>query len=322
MDFVLILAGLVFLFFGGEGILKGSVSLARQYGLSDFLVGAVIVGFGTSLPELSVSIKAALNDSSGLVLGNIVGSNIANILLIAGTCAVVCPILIKGFAPLRDALIVIAASVALCGLSFLGMLTFWAGLFLFITLCAYLIYSYYEDQNRLRREKGDVIQRVQEDTEGEPLLSKPKAFLFCLAGLGLLVGGSFMLVDGAKSVARSMGIGEDIIGLTLIAIGTSLPELATGLVAALRKHTDVLIGNILGSSIFNILAILGITSMITPIPISEHIAQFDVWIMLATTILFIIFLRTGKKLDRREGFLMLFLYAVYVGWLYLETGNT
>lgn len=312
MDFVFIVLGLISLVFGGEGILKGSVSLARRFGLSDFLVGAVIVGFGTSLPELSVSVKAALSDSTDLVLGNVVGSNIANILLIVGASALVYPITIKNRAPLRDALVVVVASAMLAGLSLWGIINFVIGLTLFVLLLGYLYWSYTADKNDNALSSDDDLD--------DPTLTIFRAILYVFGGFAFLITGAVLLVDGASALARAAGVSEDIIGLTLVAIGTSLPELATGLVASFRRHTDMLIGNILGSCLFNILAILSVTAMITPVPVSDHIAHFDVWIMLGASALLALFMMLkSRKIDKIEGAVMLIAYIAYLGFISWET---
>lgn len=319
MDFVFIIAGLVLLFFGGEGLLKGSVAIARRFGLSDFMIGAVIVGFGTSMPELSVSVKAALDGASGIVLGNVVGSNIANILLILGLCMMICPFVMKDRSILKDVGVVLGASVLMCVFALNGQIGFIAGLVLLAALLVYLVYSYKEDRKKTQKEREETAQHIQEDTEGAVPLPFWKAMVYTVGGLVLLAGGATMLVDGASSIARGFGIPESIIGLSLVAIGTSLPELATGVVAAMRKHTDIIIGNILGSNLFNILAILGISALIAPIDVAPNIASVDMWVMLATSVLLAVLLKTNHKLTRAEGGFMFALYGFYMGWLFYQT---
>lgn len=316
MDFVYIVAGLLLLFFGGEGLLKGSVALARRFGLSDFMIGAVIVGFGTSMPELSVSVKAALDGASGIVLGNVVGSNTANILLILGVCAMICPILVSDRSLYRDVAVMVGAALVLCLIALTGVFNWIAGAGLVIALFAYLVYSYKEDRRKTQKEKEETAAHIQEDTEGAVPLPLSKSVIYTLAGLVFLAVGASLLVEGATSIARGFGISESIIGLSLVAVGTSLPELATGVVAALRKHTDIIIGNIVGSNIFNILFILGLSAVIAPVDVSPQIARVDMWVMLAVSILLTIVLRTGHKITRPEGGLLVALYAGYMGWLF------
>ncbi len=318
MDILFIAAGLALLFFGGEGLVKGSVSLARRLGLSDLLVSAVVVGFGTSMPEMTVSVGAALKDAPEIALGNVVGSNIANVLLILSICALIYPMRASDPAIMRDSLMVLFTSLILCTITMtMGVLNFVTGLCLFILLIAYIGWIYGQDRKRSKLEKQEIQQHVIADTEGETDLKLGIALLYSLAGLAMLVGGATLLVDGATSIARQIGISEAVIGLTLVAVGTSLPELATGFVAAMRKHGDVIIGNILGSNIFNILSILGVTGMIASIPLTGQIADFDIWVMLAVAIALIPILWSGKQVTRIEGALMLAAYIGYVAWLYM-----
>ncbi len=319
MDILFIIAGLVLLFFGGEGLLKGAVALAHRFHLSNFMIGAVIVGFGTSMPELSVSVKAALDQASGIVLGNVVGSNIANVLLILGICAIICPMVVSDRTVFRDAAIGIAVSALLCAMVLTGVINFVFGAVLLLLLTGYLFYSYRQDRMKTAAEREETIHHIEEDIEGAAPYPLWKSILYTVGGLALLAGGATLLVEGATSIARGFGIPESIIGLTLVAVGTSLPELATGVVAAWRKHTDIIIGNILGSNLFNILCILGISAMISPVEVAPNIAAGDVWVMLATAVLLAIVLKTGHRLSRGEGIFMLSLYIGYSGWLYLQT---
>lgn len=321
MDILMILGGLVLLFFGGEGLIKGAVSLARNFGLSKLLVSAVIVGFGTSMPEMTVSVGAALKGASDIAVGNVVGSNIANILLIVGLAAILCPIFVAGNAVKRDALVMLGASVILCGLALIGNIGFIAGIFTFTALIAYIVWSYAQDKKAgAETAKHITAEHIEEDIEGEPQLSPIKASVYALAGLVFLIGGAYILVEGAVAIARDFKLSEAVIGLTIVAVGTSLPELATAVVAAYRKHSDVIIGNILGSNIFNILAILGITAMISPIPIDTQIATYDVWIMLGVAVFLSIYLLRGFTVGRISGIAMLMAYCAYTVWLYIGTG--
>jgi cation:H+ antiporter len=316
IDVLMILGGLVLLFFGGEGLIKGAVSLARNFGLSKLLVSAVIVGFGTSMPEMTVSVGAALKGASDIAIGNVVGSNIANILLIVGVAAILYPIFISGVAVKRDTFVMLGASLVLCGFAKVGMIGFLAGLLMFTALISYIVWSYTQD----KKGGAETVQHIEEDIEGEPKLSLGKAWIFVFAGLGLLVGGAYFLVEGAVSIARDFGISEAVIGLTIVAVGTSLPELATAVVAAYRKHSDMIIGNILGSNIFNILSILGVTAMISPITVTTQIASYDVWFMLGVAVLLSTYLLRGLTIGRISGIAMLLAYCGYTTWLYMGMG--
>lgn len=316
IDVLMILGGLVLLFLGGEGLIKGAVSLARNFGLSKLLVSAVVVGFGTSMPEMTVSVGAALKGTLDIAIGNVVGSNIANILLIVGVPAILCPIFIAGTAVKRDTFVMLGASFALCGLAITGMIGFVAGFLMFVALIGYIVWSYMQD----KKSSVATVVHIEEDIEDEPQLSPGKAWVFALAGLGLLVAGAHILVEGAVAIASDFGLSEAVIGLTIVAVGTSLPELATAVVAAYRKHSDVIIGNIVGSNIFNILAVLGVTAMISPISIGEQIAGTDVWIMLGLAVFLSIYLLRGLNIGRISGIAMLIAYCAYTAWLYVATG--
>lgn len=317
IDVLMILCGLVLLFLGGEGLIKGAVSLARNFGLSKLLVSAVVVGFGTSMPEMTVSVGAALKGASDIAVGNVVGSNIANILLIVGVAAILCPILIPVAAVKRDTFVMLGASLALCGLAITGMIGFLAGFLMFAALIGYIVWSYKQD----KKNGAETAAHIEEDLEGEQQLKPAKAGVFALAGLGLLVAGAYILVEGAVAIARDFGLSEAVIGLTIVAVGTSLPELATAFVAAYRKHSDVIIGNIVGSNIFNILAILGITAMISPVPVGDQIASTDVWIMLGVAVFLSIYLLRGLTIGRISGSVMLLAYCGYTAWLYMGNGT-
>lgn len=310
-DTIFILAGLVLLYFGGEGLIRGSVSLAARLGVSTFLIGAVVVGFGTSTPELLVSLQAALGGSPDIALGNVVGSNIANILLILGISALLSPVVCTGQGVRRDALAGVAAAALLGTMSFAGHIGRPAGAIMTGILAGYVFYCY-RAERAAANERGQHLQEDMTVNDGPG-----RAVLFILGGLGLLLAGANLLVDGAVSIARAAGISEAVIGLTLVAVGTSLPELAASVIAAMKKHSDVAIGNILGSNLFNALFILGVTSVIAPIPFAGRIAAFDVWAMLAVSVLLLGVIVWRGKIGRAAGSAFLALYAAYCGWLFI-----
>ncbi len=311
IDTLMIIAGLILLFVGGEFLVKGSVSLARNLGLSKVLVSSVIIGFGTSMPEMTVSVGAALKGSSDISLGNVVGSNIANILLIVGVAALICPILVEDKKIRRDISMMLFATVILCALALYGVIGLVSGLLMFSFLLAFIFYCYQQDRS----------SKAVEVTSGneEIILPLSKSSVYSLSGLVLLIGGAYMLVEGGISLARNFGLSEAVIGLTIVAVGTSLPELATSMIASLKKQGDVVIGNILGSNFFNILAILGITSMIKPVIIIEQIMNFDLWVMLGVAIFLSIFLWVPFKINRIIGSFMVLLYVSYTAYLYTSS---
>ena len=300
MDFLFLLAGGFLLFFGGEGLVKGSVSMARAFNLSTLFIGAVVVGFGTSMPEMSVSVKAAYDGSPGIVLGNVVGSNIANILLVLGFAAAVAPVVMKDKGVMRDAFAVVAAGLALCLIAlYFGVFNFYAGVGMFTALIAYIVFSMIQDR---KQNCADTLEQLEEELAEEGSLSLSMAIIYVVVGVLLLVGGAWLFVEGATGIARTFGISEAIIGLSIVAIGTSLPELATSIAASMQKQGDVIVGNVLGSSLFNILAILGLTAMLRSVEADPHIVEIDGWVMLATSILLIPFLWTAFSI------IVLFLY--------------
>ncbi|MCM2342925.1 MAG: calcium/sodium antiporter [Alphaproteobacteria bacterium] len=319
MDIILILSGLVALFFGGEWLVRGSVGVAKRLGVSTLLVSLVVVGFGTSAPELLVCIKAALSGAQDLALGNVIGSNIANILLILGLAAVIRPISCGQASIRRDAVAVLCASLVLAFLSFFHEISRISGALMLGLLFAYMYVAYRQDKKSSVAEKAQG-QELQEHIEEEVHVagdSTTKSVLLVLLGLGLLVLGADWLVNGATSIARAFGISEAVIGLTLVALGTSLPELATAFIASLKGHSDVVIGNVLGSNLFNILGILGVTALIAPLALSGRIVEFDLWLMLGTAVLLYPLIRSGHRITRIEGGFCLFLYAGYIGMMFI-----
>lgn len=311
IDLLLLLLGVVLLTFGGEALIRGSLAAAKRFGISPLLSGLVIVGFGTSSPELVVSIDAAMTGQPDIAIGNVVGSNIGNILLILGVCAVIMPMAVQPLALRRDAVTVVGASVlflVLVGGSALGRTD---AFILLIALFAYLIWAY-----RTERQHAGPSADMHK-AEAEELTAVPKTSLWIvmavLIGLVFLIGGSRVMLSGAIGLAESFGVSEAVIGLTLVAVGTSLPELAVSVMAALRRHADVAVGNILGSNIFNLLGILGISALLQPLPVPERILQFDQWVMLGTAAVLLLFLYTGRRLSRMEGGVLLAGYVAYVG---------
>jgi cation:H+ antiporter len=301
LDYVYIVAGLFGLFFGGEALVRGSVGIARRLAIPPLLIGLTVVGFGTSTPELLVSVDAAWRGVPDIALGNIIGSNIANILLIVGLTALVWPITVVGATLRRDTLVMVAAALALVPIFALGYMGRLSGIFLVAGLIGYLIWAY--------RTPGDA---VAEDENLPASSSTLKSVLWVIGGLIVLMVGARFLVDGSVSIARGFGISEAFIGLTIVAVGTSLPELATSLIAAFRRQSEIAIGNIVGSNIFNVMGILGITAVITPIPVSGRFLAFDLPVMIAVSLMLTALLLTRPKIGRLMGVSLLAGYAVYV----------
>jgi cation:H+ antiporter len=301
VDYLSIIVGLVGLFLGGEALVRGSVSIAHKMSISPFVIGLTVVGFGTSTPELLVSVQAALKGVPDIAIGNIVGSNIANVLLIVGVTALVWPIHVAGSALRRDTTIMILSALALVPLFAMGEIGRVAGLTLVAGLIAYLVWTFLKP----RQEASDD----EAEAAATPIVH---ALLWVALGLVALLFGARFLVDGAVSVAQDFGVSEAFIGLTIVAIGTSLPELATSLIAALRHQSDIAIGNIVGSNIFNALGILGVTSIVAPIPVAPRFLTFDLPIMIVVYIVLTGLLLLHQKIGRRTGAVMLLAYCAYL----------
>lgn len=310
LTIIKLVAGFVLLFFGGEFLVRGSVSLARRLGVSPFLIGATVIAFGTSAPEMVVSLKAAFDHSMGIALGNIVGSNIANLFLILGMSALIAPVAVNRSAVLRDGLVLAGASLLLTLFVVLGEITRWQGAIMFVLLAAVIIYSYWSERRKIT-PSGNLRLREEAEVQDVPH-SIAVALLFVIAGLASVAFGAHLLVEAAVIVARSIGISEAVIGLTVVAVGTSLPELATSIVAAYRKHAEVALGNVIGSSVFNILGILGLVSIIHPLSAPKEFAFLHIWINLGVTALVLTPVFAGWRISRLLGTAFVLLYAGFI----------
>ncbi len=319
MNLLMTIGGLALLLFGGEALIRGAVGLAKRAGISPFIVGLTIIGFGTSAPEVVVSVDAALSGSPGIAVGNVIGSNVANILLIVGAAAVFLPLAVHPDALRRDGGMMAFATILFIGIALSGTATWYHGAISLVVLVSYLAYSVWSDSKntdataQLHRDEGEQLQSGLSD--------KMWAMLLALAiGLAALVTGSRFAVIGASAIAREAGISEEVIGITLVAFGTSLPELATAMVAAARKQADVCIGNVIGSNIFNLLGITGAAAIAAPLPFSPAVIGFDVWVLLAVTVLFLWCMLTGRRIQRWEGLMLLILYFAYISLHFLPDG--
>ncbi|HKJ53400.1 MAG TPA: calcium/sodium antiporter [Gammaproteobacteria bacterium] len=316
LNILLVTIGLVALTAGGEALIRGALAAAKHLRVSPLLTGLVIVGFGTSAPELVVSIDAAISHRPDIAVGNVIGSNIANILLILGICALIAPLAVRPLALRRDAVTVVAASILVLILIGGSALTRGDAAVLLLAFAAYFYWVY-----RTERFHGAASAEVHV-AEGEEVSAVPKSVIWIalaiLLGLVLLIGGSRVLLTGAVGLASYFGASQAVIGLTLVAVGTSLPELSVSVIAALRRHADVAVGNILGSNIFNLLGILGLSALMQPLPIHRRILQFDQWVLLGTSLVLLLFLYTGKRLSRAEGAVLLAGYGIYLGFSFVE----
>jgi cation:H+ antiporter len=308
--------GLLLLLGGGEVLLRGAVALARRLGLSPLLIGLTVVAAGTSMPELVVAVSSGLAGVPDLGVGNVVGSNIANILLILGAAAVVWPVATRPQHILRDGMAVLAATALFLVFAVIGPIGRLEGLLMLALLTAYLVFSYVSD-----RRAQDVAPSAGAEAEDAVEQSVPApglaaSVLLVAAGVGALVAGSQLLIDGAVDIARAIGVSEAVIGLTMIAIGTSLPELTTAVIAGLRHHSEIALGNVLGSNMFNILAILPALALVTPFHVAPEMLRLDIWVMAAAVLILLPVMFTGWRIGRREGVLFLVLYGLYIALKY------
>jgi cation:H+ antiporter len=314
MALTLTFSGLVLLFFGGELLLRGAVAVALRFGLSPMLIGLTIVAFATSMPELLVTITAGLEGFTDVGIGNVVGSNVANILLILGVAAILKPIKSKPRLILRDTIAMVLASAVFIVYALLGEVGLLQGVAMLTILTIYLVLSYrLERQRGASSDEGDLLEDV-----GKRPYSLPMAGVLMAIGLAGLCLGSQFLIEGAVDLAKAAGVSDTVIGLTLVAVGTSLPELATAIVAGMRGHSDVALGNVLGSNIMNILLIVGILAIITPFHVATEVLNVDMWIMGAVSLLLLPVLIIGKGINRLGGGFFLLLYVGFIGYQLLS----
>ncbi|MBU2103422.1 calcium/sodium antiporter [Patescibacteria group bacterium] len=316
LSFALLAVGLVILILGAEWLVKGASSIARRYGIPPLVIGLTVVAFGTSMPELSVNIYAALSGATGLAVGNVVGSNIANILLVLGASAIICSLSVKlstvrweiPLALLASVLVLVFGSDVLLDGGAANVITRTDGIALLGLFAVFMFYI-------VALFRSDASPLEEEDESPLPPL---RAFLYAIVGLVALTSGGRLLVDQAVSLATGIGLSEAVIGLTVVAIGTSLPELATSVVAAWRKQVDIAVGNVIGSNIFNIFLVLGVSSVITPLPVREGFVVDALVMFVATAFLFVsLFLGKRGHIGRWQGIVFILLYIVYIAYLLL-----
>jgi cation:H+ antiporter len=315
MLYLMILAGFAMLAGGGETLVRGAVGTARALGLSPLLIGLLLVGFGTSMPELVTSLYAAIHGSPGIAIGSVVGSNIANILLILGIAALVRPLVVNPAAFRRDGPMLAGATLALLYAALAGSLQRWLGLLFLGSLLVYVCWVFLGERSAPPAET-EMREHIAEDAPASPR-KLGVSLTLAVAGMALTIHGARVLVDNAVLLARQFGMSDSVVGLTIVAIGTSLPELVATVIAAVRGHSDVALGNVIGSSIYNLLGILGITAVVHPITIPIEIAQQDVWVLLATTALLIAAICLHWKLQRWKGALFVALYLGYLGYQFV-----
>lgn len=308
LDFLKLFGGFVYLLMGGDLLVRGALGLARESKIPPMIVGLTVVAMGTSAPELMVSTMSALSGFPGIAVGNVVGSNVANVLLVLGVPVLIHPIVCDQEGLGKQASLMVAVSVLFLLMCAFGSITFFGGVLLVFLLVVFLILA----------TRGTALLPIEDaEEELERVLGLPSykssIILFIVLGAVMLPLGADLVVDGAAGLAAGWAVSEAVIGLSLIALGTSLPELSTTVIAALHKSSDVAIGNVIGSNMFNILAILGITALLTEIPVDPMFFRFDLWVMFACTVMLWLFVLTKTTIRKPAGALFL---AGYLGYMY------
>jgi cation:H+ antiporter len=321
MSIVLFFLGLALLVVGAESLVRGAGRIATALGVSPLVIGLTIVSFGTSSPELAVSIKAALSGQPDITVGNVVGSNIFNVLFILGLSALIIPLVVAVQLIRVDVPVMISLSVLVLLLSLDGHLGFWECLLLFVGLLIYLVMLIVQS----RRESKAVVNEYAEAFMASPESANAwiKNIAMVIVGLALLILGARWLVDAAVIFARYLGVSEAVIGLTIVAVGTSLPEVVTSVIAALRGERDIAVGNVVGSNIFNIMGVLGLTGLVARdgIAIDPKLLTFDMPFMVLVALVCLPIFLTGHRISRGEGAFLLAAYCAYTGFLISQATN-
>jgi cation:H+ antiporter len=313
LPWLLCLLGLVILLLAGDALVKGAVNLSLRVGVPALIVSLTIVAFGTSAPELLISVKAVIDDAPGIALGNVVGSNVANVLMVLGIPALLAAMHTSECETRKTYVFMLVASVLFIALAFRGVFDRVAALVLLAGLAVVLIDAFRDAS--LHRKAGREAAVDEPEVEGaDPEMRGRIILLFLVLGLVGLPIGAGLLVENATILAQRYGVSDSVIGLTLVAIGTSLPELATTVMAALRRQADVALGNVIGSNMFNLLAIIGIAALVGPIRVDEEFLRFDLWVMLAAALVLLPFVFFRVDITRLVG---LILSALYVGYLWV-----
>lgn len=315
MDYILLILGLTTLIVGGEFLVRGAVGIAKKAQISTLVIGMTVISFGTSAPELFVSISSALEGNPDIAIGNVVGSNIANIALVLGVTVLIFPIAVQRNSKIVDWPMMMLATILFWAFSYDFIIEWWEGAILFGIL---LIFTYLLIRNSRRATKREKAA-VEDNDEIASVKDKVGlSILFTLLGLVGLYFGAEWLIDGAVGIAESFQMEKRIIAITVVAFGTSVPELVTSAVAAFKKETDISVGNLIGSNIFNIMAVIGVTAMVHPTAVDEKIFNVDFWWMIAIAVALLPIMMIGKKIGRLKGALLLGTYVVYISILVLS----
>ncbi len=326
-DYISLAGGLVVLIIAGDVLVRGSVGIAQRLGIPNLVIGLTIVAFGTSAPELVISLKAALEGAGGIAIGNVVGSNIANVLLVLGLPALIAATPCGESGATRNAVFMVVVTLLFIVLCYFSPISLLAGFILLVLLGVFLAASAMAARKHRKEQKaiaaGAAVAATEMDVDDalDDVEDVPDsawiAFVYILLGLVGLPLGAHFTISGATSIAIAWGVSETVIGLTVIALGTSLPELATTVMAAIRQHGAVAIGNVIGSNIFNLLAIIGITAVIVPIDVPPEVLKLDIWVMLACALLLAVLAGFRICLGKISGLVMTSAYCLYIAAVYM-----
>lgn len=314
IPYAYLIIGLILLSGGADYLIRGAVAVATRMNISPLVVGLTIVALGTSLPELIVCVRAAMAGASGIAVGNIVGSNIANILLIIGAGALMCPISANRNHFLRGSLLMLGATGLFIAIALTGSFAATSGAIMIALLFVFLIFSYVQGR---KHGTDDLSMIDMDEIAAGDAVTPLRATLWIVGGLIGVAVGAELLVGGATTIARGLGVSEEVIGLTMVAICTSLPELATVIAAAAKRQTDLIVGNVMGSNIFNILGVMGVTATVADVPVGGQILTFDIWVMAAAALILVPLMLSVSILNRKEGTACLALYAAYIAVQYI-----
>lgn len=310
MEWLMAGVGLLILILAGDFLVKGAVNLSLRIGIPSMIVSLTVVAFGTSAPELLISIRAVLDNLPGIALGNVVGSNTANILMVLGLPALFATMHTSECDSKKSYVMMIAGSLLFIALAFVGTISWWSGLILLAALA--LVLGDAIRDSYLHRKAAKAAEPEEEVEGADPDLPWWRIIFYLVVGLVGLPLGAQILVDNARIIAEEFGVSDTVIGLTLVALGTSLPELATTMMAAIRRQADVALGNVIGSNLFNLLAIIGVASLVGPIPVDPEFLRMDLWVMLGASLLLIPFVFLKMNITRVWGILFCALYGFYV----------
>ena len=322
MTILMFIGGLIGLIIGAELLVRGASKLALSFGISPLVVGLTIVAFGTSAPEVAVSVGAVLDGNPDIAIGNVVGSNIFNVLFILGVSALIVPLVVNIQLIRQEVPIMIGASMLLLALTLDGNLSVWDGTFLFALLIAYTVFLIVQSRKETKAAKDEYAAEIKPATAGSWDSKLPVQIALIVVGLGFLVLGSEWLVNASIIFAKALGVSDLIIGLTIVAAGTSMPEVATSITAAVKGERDIAVGNVVGSNTFNILGCLGLSGLLSGdmgLVMAPSLLAFDIWVMLAVALACLPIFMTGREIARWEGGVFLAYYAAYVAYLILAT---